>query len=69
MRLPTFSMKSRSTRGEVDAFEGLADVVGFEVAALAGVDLDDLIAEGGHAVGVAGGGEVADDDGEAESGR
>ena len=32
---------------EVEARNGLADVVGFEVAAFAGVDLDDLVADSG----------------------
>jgi hypothetical protein len=36
--------------------------MGFEVAPFAGVDLHDVVGEARHAVGVALGGEIADDD-------
>jgi len=41
-RLPTFSMMEQVKLPHVDLFHGLADLVGLQVAALAGVDLDDF---------------------------
>ncbi len=54
-------------RLDIDAIHGLHDVMGFEMAAFAGVDLDDAIGEAGDAVGVALGGEIADDDADTQA--
>ena len=46
---------------DIDFLHGLQDVMGFKMAAFAGVDLHHVFGKDGHTVGVALGGQIADD--------